>query len=224
MGLMSRGVLVIWLMRGIGMLLAIPLHESAHAWASAKLGDPTAKNMGRLTLNPLAHFDLMGALCMIVAGVGWAKPVPVYPTRYKNPKVGMALSAAAGPLSNFLAAYLFVVLDKLVFYFAPQTMLWGVVELFLQVLVSLNLSLAIFNLLPVPPFDGSRIATLFLPSKWYFRVMQYERYLFIAMFVLLVMGVFDAPLAWMNQIALNFLNLATGYVDQIYMASQAVFA
>ncbi len=223
MGLMSRGVLVIWLMRGIGMLLAIPLHESAHAWASAKLGDPTAKNMGRLTLNPLAHFDLMGALCMIVAGVGWAKPVPVYPTRYKNPKVGMALSAAAGPLSNFLAAYLFVVLDKLVYYFAPQTMLWGMVELFLQVLVSLNLSLAIFNLLPVPPFDGSRIATLFLPSKWYFRVMQYERYLFIAMFVLLVMGVFDAPLAWMNQIALNFLNLATGYVDQIYMASQAVF-
>lgn len=223
MGLMSRGVLVIWLMRGIGMLLAIPLHESAHAWASAKLGDPTAKNMGRLTLNPLAHFDLMGALCMIVAGVGWAKPVPVYPTRYKNPKVGMALSAAAGPLSNFLAAYLFVVLDKLVYYFVPQTMLWGVVELFLQVLVSLNLSLAIFNLLPVPPFDGSRIATLFLPSKWYFRVMQYERYLFIAMFVLLVMGVFDAPLAWMNQIALNFLNLATGYVDQIYMASQAVF-
>ena len=223
MGLMSRGVLVIWLMRGIGMLLAIPLHESAHAWASAKLGDPTAKNMGRLTLNPLAHFDLMGALCMIVAGVGWAKPVPVYPTRYKNPKVGMALSAAAGPLSNFLAAYLFVVLDKLVYYFAPQTMLWGVVELFLQVLVSLNLSLAIFNLLPVPPFDGSRIATLFLPSKWYFRVMQYERYLFIAMFVLLVMGVFDAPLAWMNQMALNFLNLATGYVDQIYMASQAVF-
>ena len=223
MGLMSRGVLVIWLMRGIGMLLAIPLHESAHAWASAKLGDPTAKNMGRLTLNPLAHFDLMGALCMMVAGVGWAKPVPVYPTRYKNPKVGMALSAAAGPLSNFLAAYLFVVLDKLVYYFAPQTMLWGVVELFLQVLVSLNLSLAIFNLLPVPPFDGSRIATLFLPSKWYFRVMQYERYLFIAMFVLLVMGVFDAPLAWMNQMALNFLNLATGYVDQIYMASQAVF-
>ena len=223
MGLMSRGVLVIWLMRGIGMLLAIPLHESAHAWASAKLGDPTAKNMGRLTLNPFAHFDLMGALCMIVAGVGWAKPVPVYPTRYKNPKVGMALSAAAGPLSNFLAAYLFVVLDKLVYYFAPQTMLWGMVELFLQVLVSLNLSLAIFNLLPVPPFDGSRIATLFLPSKWYFRVMQYERYLFIAMFVLLVMGVFDAPLAWMNQIALNFLNLATGYVDQIYMASQAVF-
>ena len=223
MGLMSRGVLAIWLMRGIGMLLAIPLHESAHAWASAKLGDPTAKNMGRLTLNPFAHFDLMGALCMIVAGVGWAKPVPVYPTRYKNPKVGMALSAAAGPLSNFLAAYLFVVLDKLVYYFAPQTMLWGVVELFLQVLVSLNLSLAIFNLLPVPPFDGSRIATLFLPSKWYFRVMQYERYLFIAMFVLLVMGVFDAPLAWMNQIALNFLNLATGYVDQIYMASQAVF-
>ena len=223
MGLMSRGVLVIWLMRGIGMLLAIPLHESAHAWASAKLGDPTAKNMGRLTLNPLAHFDLMGALCMIVAGVGWAKPVPVYPTRYKNPKVGMALSAAAVPLSNFLAAYLFVVLDKLVYYFVPQTMLWGVVELFLQVLVSLNLSLAIFNLLPVPPFDGSRIATLFLPPKWYFRVMQYERYLFIVMFVLLVMGVFDAPLAWMNQIALNFLNLATGYVDQIYMASQAVF-
>lgn len=105
MGLLSTTQILSYLARALVMLIVIPVHEAAHAFVSAKLGDTTAKDAGRLTLNPLAHFDPIGALCMIVAGFGWAKPVGVNPARFKNPKAGMAISAAAGPVSNLLLAF-----------------------------------------------------------------------------------------------------------------------
>lgn len=220
MGLISPSQLLVWVMRGLAMLLAIPVHESAHAWASDKLGDSTAKNMGRLSLNPMAHFDLLGAVCMIVAGIGWAKPVPVYPQRYKNPKLGMALSAAAGPLSNLVLAFLSMVVYKLCYYFLPAGAAAQLVLVFLYYLVAVNVSLAVFNLLPVPPFDGSRILLLVLPRRLYFQIMQYERQIFLAMFLLLVLGVFDAPLYWLNNGMWNLLNQATGFIDRaVYMAA-----
>ena len=97
MGLIDKRMLLVWLMRALVMLVAIPVHEAAHALVSAKLGDTTARDRGRLTLNPMAHFDLLGALCMIFTGIGWAKPVPTYASRFKNPKAGMALTAATNP-------------------------------------------------------------------------------------------------------------------------------
>ncbi len=219
MGLISPAQMMVWVMRGIAMLLAIPVHEAAHAFVSDKLGDPTAKNMGRLSLNPMAHFDLLGALCMIFVGVGWAKPVPVYPYRYKNPKAGMAISAAAGPVSNLLLAFITVILYKLVYYFTPDTMVWGLLLNFLMVLASVNVSLAVFNLLPVPPFDGSRIALVLLPRRLYFKVMQYERYIFMVMFVLLMLGVFDLPLALLNNAMWDLLDKATFFIDKAVMAA-----
>lgn len=195
------------------MLIAIPVHEAAHALMSAKLGDTTAKDMGRLTLNPMAHFDLMGAVCMIFVGIGWAKPVPTYPSRFKNPKVGMAISAAAGPASNLLLAYCSVLLYKVLYFVTPDTQAWGFVLLFVQYLALININLAVFNLLPVPPFDGSRMFTVFLPQRTYFKLMQYERYIFIGVFLLLMTGVLSPVLSFLNSIVWNFMWWATSFVE-----------
>lgn len=185
------------------ILIALTVHEVAHGWMAYKLGDPTAKAMGRLTLNPLKHLDPIGALCMLFFHFGWAKPVPIDSRYFKKPKRDVALTALAGPLSNILMAFLGILLYSILRAIFVQT---GAVPSFgatVQQLVLyllfyfyyLNLSLAVFNFLPVPPLDGSRIFLVFLPQKYYFGIMKYERYIQLALLLCLWLGFLDGVLS-----------------------------
>lgn len=174
------------------ILFSLSFHEMAHGFAAYKMGDPTAKNFGRLTLNPLKHLDPIGALCMLLAGFGWAKPVPINARNFKNPRIGMAISGAAGPISNLLLALISALLLKLVFEisffaFLPQIVI-SIIFTFLLLSVQLNISLAVFNLLPIPPLDGSRILYVFLPTKLYFGIMKYERIIYLILMGALMLG------------------------------------
>ena len=195
------------------ILISLSVHEAAHGYAAYKLGDPTAKNFGRLTLNPVKHLDPIGFICMLLAGIGWANPVPINTRNFKKPRRDMALSAAAGPLSNLLLAALFCAILKVYSIFLPQAFLnitgfaakvlifFGI---FLYYGISLNITFAVFNLLPVPPFDGSRLLYVFLPPKYYFGVMKYERYLALAIMLLLLFGVLTPII---NFVATGIMNL-----------------
>ncbi|HIZ48452.1 MAG TPA: site-2 protease family protein [Candidatus Gemmiger excrementavium] len=198
-GLLSMYQVVQYLLRALVVLIAIPFHESAHALVSHWLGDDTALRAGRLSLNPLRHFDPWGALCMLVGGVGWARPVRIDVRNYKNPKVGMAISAAAGPISNFLLAWVSMILYRLVLRADASWLMLP--QMFLYYMIVMNLSLAAFNLIPVPPFDGSRIALLFLPQRLYFKVMRYEHQIMIAVLLLALTGLLNIPLS----VVVNFL-------------------
>lgn len=149
------------------IFLIISVHETAHGFAAYKMGDRTAKEMGRLTLNPLRHMDVMGAICMLLFGFGWAKPVPVNPMNFKKRDKGMVLTALAGPLSNILMALLGVIVWTVLkaYDIIPQTVLGGAINRFLVIFVLLNVAFAVFNLLPIPPLDGAKIIDPLLPPK-----------------------------------------------------------
>ena len=185
----------------------LPLHEYAHALVATKLGDQTARLSGRLTINPFAHLDVIGAVMIFLVGFGYAKPVPVNPRNFKNPKKGMAITAVAGPLSNILMAVFFLILYHTVLLF-ENTVITSSISYFLFFAASINIGLAVFNLIPIPPLDGSRILQLLIPSKYYYKFAQYERYIVLVVFGLIIFGVLDRPLLILNQLVYSLLDSA----------------
>lgn len=176
---------------------AAPLHEFAHALAADKLGDKTARFQGRLTINPKMHIDPIGAIMIFLCGYGYARPVPVHMGNFKKPKAGMAIVALAGPVSNLIQAFICLVIYYLICVINTGNGLFlDYCAIFFSFAAHINVNLAVFNLLPLPPLDGSRIATAFLPDKYYYKLMAYERYITIALFLLLLTDVLDTPLAY----------------------------
>ncbi len=179
----------------------LPIHEFAHGYVACKLGDDTARLKGRLTMNPLAHVDPFGALMVILVGFGYAKPVPVNLGKFKRGKRKqyMALTAFAGPVSNLIMATIFTFFYCLIYHkfiYINDSMVY--VALFLSVAAQINISLAVFNLLPIPPLDGSRILNAFLPDRLYFKLMQYERYIVLVVFALIFLNILDGPIAFLT--------------------------
>jgi Zn-dependent protease len=203
------------------MMLALSAHETAHGYVAYKCGDPTAYNLGRLTLNPIKHLDPIGFACLMLFGFGWAKPVPINTRNFRNPKRGMALSALAGPLTNLLLGVICAALYGVTAAFLVKNLMLSLtteisaftlnllqyLTVAFQFGAYINFLYMAFNLIPVPPFDGSRIALAFLPTKIYFKVMRYERQIMygilITLFVLSYLGL--SPFDFIYQSLTNLI-------------------
>ncbi len=182
----------------LAALLCICVHESAHGLAALWLGDPTAKQQGRISLNPLRHVDLIGLLMLAVAHVGWAKPVRIDPRHFKHPKAGMAITALAGPVSNFLLAFVTGFIAALCWYglqLRPESGLLDVLFQFFYYATLLSCGLGVFNLIPISPLDGSKVLYSFLPERLYWKLMRYERYGMFLLIALVMLGAFNGILS-----------------------------
>lgn len=214
------------LVKAVITLLAISVHEASHGLASYLMGDRTAKSMGRISINPLRHIDPIGALCLLFFGFGWAKPVMVNSYRFKNPKLGMSIVGLAGPLSNFIMALLGAIGIKIM-------SLCGAVEFFgtthyicngataefffdfLWLFMMMNIGLGVFNLIPIPPLDGSKIFLSLLPTKLYYDIMRYEQIGWLLLVVALTLGVLDPVLGTANRYIVNAMFFLSGVPARI---------
>ena len=193
------------LIRVVGVFLCLSVHETCHGLAAYALGDSTAKREHRLSLNPLHHIDWLGFASMLLLGFGWAKPVPVDMRYFKKPKQGMALTALAGPVSNLLLAIMLLLLGKCVYLCAPYTVAWDYVYYFFMRTAALSVGLGIFNLIPIPPLDGSKVLAAILPDSAYMKLMRYERYGMAALLLLVFLGIGDNILGQMISAVYTFL-------------------
>jgi Zn-dependent protease len=204
------------------VLLALSFHEYAHAKVADKLGDHTARYLGRLTINPAKHFDPFGAICLWICGFGWAKPVPVRMMNFKRPKRDMAFTAIAGPVTNlllaFIGTFIFVVVTRIVpLQFSEKNFAdWMCYILYYTIFFfcTLNISLAIFNLIPLPPFDGSRILTAFLPDKYYMPILRHEREISLGFFAVLIL----------DSLTFNYIGFGLSFiVNGVFTGFQFIF-
>lgn len=203
-----------FLLRVCAVLLCLTVHEVAHGLVAYRLGDSTAKDKGRLTLNPINHISVLGLALMVTAGVGWAKAVPVNPNNFKKPKRDMAITALAGPVSNFILALLAGALTSALYFIVGFEGILAsdgiyLLTAFLISLVTLNIGLGIFNLLPIPPLDGSKILFSFLPQRIYWTILRYEKYVMIALLGLVWFGVFNKPLNWLIYQGIHMVGVIT---------------
>lgn len=198
-------VIMLVIARAIVVFLCLPVHELCHGLAAYKLGDDTAKRMGRLSFNPIAHLDPIGTIMIFLFGIGYAKPVPINPLKFKDYRKGVALTALAGPLSNLVMAFVAAFVSAAVGYFFQTSAAAQLITLLFSLTASINISLAVFNLLPIPPLDGSRILGMILPDRLYEKYFRYERVIMVVLMVLLFTGVLNGPLAFLNNIFRNFV-------------------
>ena len=205
------GSLLSTVTRLAAVLLCLTVHESCHGLAAYALGDPTARREHRLSLNPLRHIDWFGLLMMFVAGFGWAKPVPVNPNYFKKPKQGMALTALAGPVSNFLLALLTLLAARIFCNVAAYSEANQRILDFLLMVALLSIGLGLFNLLPIPPLDGSKVLFAVLPDRAYNQLMRYERYGMLLLFALVFFDVgssaFSAAIEWVFELFCRIVGL-----------------
>lgn len=207
---------LVLMIRALAALLCLTVHESCHGLAAWYLGDPTARDSGRLSFNPLRHIDPFGFLLLIVAGFGWARPVPVNPSYFRNPKRGMALTALAGPVSNFLMALCSAGVLSLLYNLnlgRTEPGFWVMAAF--AVLLWLNLGLGIFNLFPIPPLDGAKVFFSFLPNRLYGYMLRYERYIMLLLFALVFLNVLDTPMGYLMNLLANGLCQLTGLPLQV---------
>ncbi len=212
-----------YLLRVPSVLIALTVHEICHGYAAYKLGDTTARDMGRLSLNPMRHLTLLGCVCMLFFGFGFAKPVPINVRHFKKPKRDMALTALAGPCANLALALVGVLAEailELVIEANPEVIAAGsygywllfVSYNFVYVFYMLNIGLAVFNMIPLPPLDGSRVLLAFLPRDLYFGVMKYERHIMLALFVLIWTGLLDTPLAFIMNTVYTAMRTVVSFI------------
>ena len=188
-------------LRVAAVFLCLTVHETCHGLAALALGDPTAKSMHRLSLNPLHHIDWLGLALMFTVGFGWAKPVPVNPNYFRKPKQGMAVTALAGPVSNLLLAVLFLGIGKVIYLYAPYSEGMNVfLEWCLFTVAPMSVGMGLFNLIPIPPLDGSKVLAVLLPDRAYSWLMRYERFGMLLLLAVISVGIgsnaLDSAIRW----------------------------
>lgn len=231
-GGLTRDDLLVMLVRLIIILLILPLHEFAHAWTAHKLGDDTASYRGRMTLNPISHIDPIGGLLLLLTGFGWAKPVPIDPTRFNRKhsmRFGVAITALAGPVSNLIAALIgmialriYMLSDMYGNYVTSVIMqnstnnMPSLIALCLQSFVIINIGLALFNLIPIPPLDGSKVVGYFTSAKverWFNQNAQIVNIVFI---LIICTGLLGRPLSWLSDQVFELFWTITNWIPKVF--------